>query len=430
MWVVFVILSCLTFVQSTFSEENKTLPPEPSITTPSPDKLKVEDSKPSTEKKFYNLFGVTLIDPFPDYKKVFDEARELILKNYYTGAISEEALYFAAIEGMLRFISPPHKKDHCKILKPEEAKKIERTMQGKTLSIGIKAEFNARDGALTITEVMPESPSDGILETDDRILRIDGKTLKDMASDVVNKMLDGEEGSKVTLTIVRDIAVFDVTVERREFKTPNLKVERLDSGIAYIEIKTITENISEELRDNLVKLKAEGFAKIILDLRNNPGGLLQEGIKLAELFLPEKHIELRIVNQAAPDVQNLVSKNKTPLENFELTILVNKNTASSCEVLAAALQDHKKAKLFGTRTYGKSIIDKLFTLSNQYRLQFTTGSMYSPLGKTWYYNGLTPDIEVQQDLNVYSTMIKIPASQRLTTDEPLKSAYNYLKNIK
>lgn len=374
------------------------------------------------------LFSVSLKRDFPDPKTALEESVKIILENYYSPTITEDALYYAAIRGMLRFISPPQMPEHSKILTPKDYEKFEQTLEGKTVSIGIETTFNPSDGSLTVTEVIPGSPADGVLQPFDRILRIDGTDLKGKEQKDVTVLLEGEVDKKVMLTIVRDIKVFDITLTRKEFKTPNLKAYKLDDQVAVIEIQKITDGIAEELRQNLVKLKGENFDKMVVDLRNNPGGLLQEGIRMAEVFIPKGKAVLRVVNQAK-DPQAITSKTDAPLK-FELAVLINGNTASSCEVFTSALKDYGLAKVIGTHTYGKSILDRTFPLSNKFQIQFITGHMFGPLGKSWYQKGLNPDIEVQGGNADLSELGKLEPSERLAKDPMLQSAYNYLKSGK
>lgn len=386
------------------------------------------DTQPAERSTQPPLFSVTLAREFPDPKATFESAVKIILDNYYSPTLNEQGLYYAAIKGMLRFVSPPQMPEHSKILTPKDYEKFEQTLEGKTVSIGIETTFNPSDGSLTVTEVIPGSPADGVLQPFDRILRIDGTDLKGKEQKDVTVLLEGEVDKKVMLTIVRDIKVFDITLTRKEFKTPNLKAYKLDDQVAVIEIQKITDGIAEELRQNLVKLKGENFDKMVVDLRNNPGGLLQEGIRMAEVFIPKGKAVLRVVNQAK-DPQAITSKTDAPLK-FELAVLINGNTASSCEVFTSALKDYGLAKVIGTHTYGKSILDRTFPLSNKFQIQFITGHMFGPLGKSWYQKGLNPDIEVQGGNADLSELGKLEPSERLAKDPMLQSAYNYLKSGK
>lgn len=375
------------------------------------------------------LFSVSLKRDFPDPKTALEESVKIILENYYSPTITEDALYYAAIRGMLRFISPPQQPEHSKILTPKDYEKFEQTLEGKTVSIGIETTFNPNDGSLTITEVLPGSPADGVLLPFDRILRIDGVDLKGKEQKDVTAMLEGEVDKQVSLTVVRDIKVFDITLVRKEFKTPNLKVYKLPDQVAVVEIQRITEAISQELRQNMVQLKEENFARVVIDLRNNPGGLLQEGIKMAGVFVPKGQTVVRVVNQAKTP-QAVTSSDPADPVKMDVAVLVNGNTASSCEVFASALKDHGIAKVIGTRTYGKSILDRTFPLSNQFQIQFITGHMFGPNGKSWYQKGVDPDIEVQAGEVNFAELEKLKPEDRLAKDAALQSAYNYLKSGK
>jgi len=190
----------------------------------------VEESKEETKgpKRPSPLFSVELKDEFKDHKIAFEKAKELILKNYYSPTISEEALYHAAIKGMLRHISPPTQPESAKLLSPEEFERIHNILKGKEVSIGIKSQFNSRDGSLTVTEVMPGSPAEGLLEPFDRILKIDGKSLVGLNLRDVNRLLEGEKGSKIKLTVVRGVKVFNVKVSREEIKFPFVKLSQFE----------------------------------------------------------------------------------------------------------------------------------------------------------------------------------------------------------
>lgn len=370
------------------------------------------------------LFDVKLHREFPDAKDSFEEVRNLILKEYYNEAITPDALYWAAIKGMLRHISPPENPELATIWPPEEYEKVEHVLEGVKVAIGIKTSFNARDGSLTVVEVMPGSPAESALEPADRILRIDSEALKGKSLDEINALLQGEEGSKVTLTVNRDIKISDVTIERRKFAATNLIVTRLDEKTALAEIKRFTADISAELGAELKKLKEEGYGRLIIDLRNNVGGVFLESLRMSELFLPEKRILLRTV-QRDTKLQNYVSVNKTPCD-FDIAILVNKSTASSAEILAAALRDSNKAVIVGVRTMGKGVFERTFTLKNDFRVKFITGAMYSPRGPTWQGHGLAPDFLVDQTEETVAALLELDPKQRLTKDTAMITAYKLL----
>ena len=370
------------------------------------------------------LFPVRLEHPFPEPQKTFEAVKDLILEQYYNEEISPEALYWAAIEGMLRYISPPENPDLGQIWTAEQYEKVLLARQGNQISIGIKSTFNPEDGRLTVIEVLPHSPAASILQPLDQILRIDAVALKGKSLAELNALLDGEEGTPVTLTVNRDVQVFDITLKRSKFEVESLVVSPLSESVALVEIKSFTSDIAQKLKAELTRLQQEGIDKLMIDLRGNIGGLLGEALRTVELFLPEKHILLRTFQRPA-GLQNYVSANARPFF-FDLAVLVDHKTASSAEILASALQDHKKALIVGTRTYGKGVFEKTFTLANDYRVKFITGSMYSPKGVSWESRGITPDFLVDQDDKTLAALLRLDPRQRLRQDLAMMTAYKLL----
>ncbi|MBW1841383.1 MAG: PDZ domain-containing protein, partial [Deltaproteobacteria bacterium] len=257
---------------------------------------------------FKPLFPVEIEHDFPEPEKTFENVKNLILEKYYSDDITEKALYWAAIQGMLRHISPPENPDLSRIWTPDEYEKVLQALKGIDLSIGIKSSFNPNDGSLTVTNVFSGSPADSILKPFDRIMRINSLSLKDKSLAALNALLKGKEGTDVTLTISRDIQVFDVTLKRKTFETETLIVSRPTDTVALLEIKSFTANLSGKLKDELRKLKNDGFTGLIIDLRNNSGGLLNDALRTVELFLPEKSVLLRTL-QRNTGLQNYVSSN-------------------------------------------------------------------------------------------------------------------------
>ncbi len=370
------------------------------------------------------LFPVDLNHEFPESKKTFEEVKNLIMQHYYSDEITEDALYWAAIQGMLRHISPPGAPELAKIWTAEEYEKIFLSRQGNQISIGIKSTFNPNEGRLTVTEVLPNSPAESILKPFDHILRIDSQSLKGKSLHELNALLDGEEGTEVTLTVNRDIQVFDITLKRRKFETKTLVVSRLTDDMALVEIKQFTANLSKKLKDELTQLREKGFHKLIIDLRNNPGGVFDESKRIVELFLPEKGISLRTF-QRVEKLKNYGSPNKDPFV-FDIAILVNHKTASAAEILASALQDHQKGFVVGTRTYGKGVFEKTFKLENDFRVKFIIGALYSPKGQSWQGRGLTPDFLIKQDDKTLAALLKLEVDQRFRKDVAMITAYKLL----
>jgi carboxyl-terminal processing protease len=370
------------------------------------------------------IFEVDISHEFNNPKETFEEVKNLILEQYYSDSITEKALYWAAIKGMLRQVSPPETPDLCTIWRPEQYEKVAESLKGEQVSIGIKSSFSPGDASLTVTEILPGSPAESVIQPYDRVLRIDGQPLKGKSINEIDALLQGGVGTNVVLTIVRDIKVFDLTIKRESFKVANLSVAVLPEKVGYASVRNITSGISQELDAELKKLKEQEISKLILDLRNNGGGVFAEALRVAELFLPEKHILLRTVTRAE-GLQNYVSINKEPY-TFDMIVLANKNTASSCEILVGALQDHKIAQIVGNHTYGKSVFEKTFELKNDYRVKFIIGALYTPRGKSWHSQGITPDFAADLDPNALNALAKLDPAERLAKDVGLLTAYKLL----
>ena len=371
------------------------------------------------------IFPVALDHEFKDAGEAFEEVRALILEHYYSDTITDEALYWAAIKGMLRHVSPPEHPELGAIWTPARYEKVADSLKGERVSIGIKSSFNGVDGSLTVSEVIPGSPSEGIVMPYDRILRIDGQVLKGKPVKEIDHLLQGEVGTNVALTVVRDIKVFELTITREKFKTPNMVAAMLPENVAYVEIRRITDGVSKELGVELKELKEQGANKLIFDLRNNGGGVFAESMRIAELLLPEKHILLRTITRAN-NLQNYVSSTKEPCSFGSVAVLVNEGTASSCEIIAGAFRDHKVALIVGTHTYGKGVFEKTFTLKNDYRVKFIIGAMYTPRGQSWQTRGLLPDFAVKQDPKTLGALRKLEPKERLPKDVGLLTAYKLL----
>ncbi len=370
------------------------------------------------------LFKVGLEHEFPHAEETFEEIKALILENYYSSEISDEALYWAAIKGMLSHISPPDNPKLAKIWTAQDYEKIFNSLSGVQISLGVKSTYNAVEGSLTVSEILPNSPAEDVLLPYDRILRIDGLSLKGKSTTEINNLMNGEEDSQVTLTVNRDIKVFDISLTREKFTNRNLIITPLTETLVLVEMKTFSTEISNRLKERLKEFFEQGYTEIILDLRNNSGGVFIESIRAAEVFLPEKSILLRTFTRDKK-LQNYISSNAEPFD-YSIAILVNESTASAAEILASALRDHAKALIIGTKTFGKGVFEKTFTLENEFRVKFITGAMYTPKGRAWQSKGLKPDFLVKQNSETLKALLKLDPKERQTKDTAIITAIKLL----
>lgn len=371
------------------------------------------------------LFEVKAEQQLPDARGTFDEIRKLILENYYTTSISENDLYQAAINGMLRHISPPQDPKLAKLWLPAEYERIRESLVGLSASLGVKVNYNAGDGSLTVNQLIPGSAATNKLRINDRIMRIDGQKLSGKSATEIQSLLNGKPGSKVLLSVVRDIELFVVELERKTLNIKQIEQLALSADTAYLQLKSFTHNIHQQMDQELKSLKKQGVKNLIIDLRGNSGGIFLEGLKTAELFLPPKTIMLRTLIRPEK-INNYVSSRKKPYD-FKLAILSDKHTASSSEVFISALTSHNRAKLIGDKTNGKATVEKTFTLKNDYKTKFIVGALYDAKGRSWHVSGIQPDFYVSQpSASIKKQLINARADIRLKHDQPLATAYKLL----
>ncbi|WP_425392987.1 S41 family peptidase [Ekhidna sp.] len=370
------------------------------------------------------LFEVS-INKSANAEATLEEVQQLILDQYYFDGITREDLNWAAIEGILRHISPPESPELATLWTDEEYERILNSLKGIKVTMGFNSTFNSNDGSLTVTTLTEGSEAEKKLRINDRILRIDDQPLLNKSIDEVNKLIDGELNQTSTLKVVRDIEIFDVSLTRDSLRVDNMVVTKIPSrNAALIELRKITLSMAGELQASLVQLKSEGVINIILDLRNNSGGVLNEGVNIAKLFMKKNDIVLRTQARSSGVTNYVADVNQ--FYDLNIVILINEQTASAAEIIAAALRDHERAVLVGKKTYGKGVIETTFTLKNEYRLKFITNAMYSPKGVSWQTKGILPDYFVDQSQANYNEVIKLDINSRLRNDLHLSTALKLL----
>lgn len=369
------------------------------------------------------LFPIQLDTPFPKPDESFRELLALVRDNYYSDDISEQALYRAATEGVLRYVSPPQLKDRRNLWSPEEYNQIVEALTGVQSTVGIKSNFNPADGALTVREVLPGSPAHSLLQPLDRIMRINGEPLKAKSAQEINALLRGKPGDTVRFKVVRDIHILDVEIQLEVFKASPLSSVQLPDAIAYIALRKMSEGSASSIARQIQLLRGQGNQALILDLRGNGGGVFTEALKLAELFLPARQQVVHTL-QRGGKIKSFVSGNAQPV-TMKLVLLVDKKTASSAEILAAALQSNGRAQIVGAASFGKATLEQTFKLENGYHARFIIGALYGPGGRSWYGTGVRPDLVVNPAAKASTNTIQ-PLHERLARDPQLLAAWRLL----
>ena len=369
------------------------------------------------------LFPLRTPEPFPDAAATFEEARRLIRDNYYSDRLDEDALWWAAVRGMLRHVSPPEDPERATLWPPSAYQQVADSLKGVTHASGLQSRYNPADASLTVTAVERGSPADGLLKPWDRILRIDGRRLAGMQAADIESLLRGEEGQHRRLAVVRDLEVLDVDLVFHAYRIPLVDAQMLPGEVLYARLRSISLGASEALAGALraQPVRDGGARRLVLDLRDNGGGVFVEGLRVAELFLKRNDIVVRSVRRRE-GLQNYVSGNDAPIP-VRAVVLVNAGTASAAEMLAAALDAHGLATLVGRSTFGKATMEETFTLGNGYRIKFIVGALYDPRGTSWHARGLTPDIVTETAAPLPA---EVPAAERLRRDSALAAAWHLL----
>jgi carboxyl-terminal processing protease len=342
-------------------------------------------------------------NPYPSLE-LFSYVVEKVRKDYVDGQdVSYKDLVYGALKGMLNTLDP-----HSEFLEPVKFKELQNDTQGSFGGLGIV--ISMRDNFVTVIAPMEDTPGfkAGIL-SGDRIIRIDGKSTERMSLQEAVKNLRGEAGTEVAITILRPSsglvkefkltrAVINIDMVkdlngRKEFPLDGDKV-------GYIRLVQFGEKTSEDLDTALKKLKAQGVQGLVLDLRGNPGGLLEQAVDVCEKFLPRG--KLVVTTEGRTAAQNsrrlamgrgdqLTHKDGTPMP---MVILVNLGSASASEIVAGCLQDSKRAIILGEKTFGKGSVQSILPLQDGAALRLTTAKYYTPSHKVIHGEGITPDIIV------------------------------------
>jgi carboxyl-terminal processing protease len=336
-------------------------------------------------------------DPY-ERMAVITRVMELIRKDYVDADKTDyKKLTYGALKGMLSALDP-----HSQFMEPEMYDDLKQDTEGKFGGLGIVISMS-REGFLTVVAPMEDTPGAraGLLPGD-RIIKIDGKVTERMTLQEAVRQLRGEPGTKVTITVFRQKAkdpgerIKDHTIERAEIKVETVKdAKLLEDKIGYIRITQFNEPTSDEFEKALVKLEGEGMDALILDLRNNPGGLLEAARKVASKFVPagELIVSTEGRNPANNPPPYRSDRGKKRLD-YPLVVLVNNGSASGSEIVAGALQDLKRAVIVGETTFGKGSVQSILPLPDGSAIRLTTAKYYTPSHKVIHEHGVTPDIVV------------------------------------
>ncbi len=321
--------------------------------------------------------------------EVFTNILAIVQKNY-VDAVTTKQLIEGAINGMLTSLDP-----HSAYLTPDLYRELQVDTQGSFGGLGI--EITVKNGILTVVSPIEDTPAFRAgIKPGDQILKIEGEFTKDMSLVEAVKKMRGPKGTKVTLTLRREGApdLFDVQVAREIIQIQSVKSRPLEKGYGYVRLTQFQERTDEDLEKAIDKVGKQSGGKLeglVLDLRNNPGGLLTQAVRVSDLFLDAGMIVYTDGRLESQKQRYYAHKRKNHVE-CPMVVLVNGGSASAAEIVAGALQDHRRALILGTQTFGKGSVQTILPLGDNSALRLTTARYYTPRGRSIQATGITPDI--------------------------------------
>jgi carboxyl-terminal processing protease len=317
----------------------------------------------------------------------------LIRQNYVDESMTDDGdLLYNAIDGMVGGLDP-----FSSFLRPQEFQDMQESTEGQFGGIGVMVSVREKD--LTVVAPMEGSPGGKAgLRSGDRIVEIEGQITRQMSLEDAIHLLKGEPGTNVTITIFRPSTKKrqELTIERAVIKVPSVKYGRvLEKGIGYVRITQFNEPTADELKKELKSLAGQGVESLIIDVRNNPGGLLNSAVDICSLFLPPKRMVVFTQGRRPSQKQTFLTVKGPHYTKLKIVILVNGGSASAAEILAGCLQDWGRAILVGEKTFGKGSVQNIIDLPDGSALRLTTAKYYTPSERIIHEKGIEPDVKVE-----------------------------------
>ncbi|CQR70395.1 Carboxy-terminal processing protease CtpB precursor [Sporomusa ovata DSM 2662] len=309
-----------------------------------------------------------------------------VVKSRYVEAVPVETLIAGSIKGMVKSLNDPHSLYMDAKMFKEFMIETEGSFGGVGIVIGTK------DKMLTVIAPIEGTPGEKSgIKSGDQIIKIDGQDTKDLALDEAVSKIRGPEGSQVVLTIMREQEVQDYTLTRSNIQIKTVAGKMLDNNIGYIRISMFNENTGNDFVHKLQELEKQGLKAMVLDLRDNPGGLLDESVKVASQFVPKGPV----VSVVTRDGKRETHSSKLEAAKYPVAILVNGGSASASEIVAGAAQDTGVGTLIGTKTYGKGSVQTIVRLDEGSAIKLTIAKYLTPSDRSINGVGIEPDIVVQ-----------------------------------
>lgn len=319
--------------------------------------------------------------------KIFSEVLYLIQSNYVEDVDIQEVIY-GGIQGMLKSLDP-----HSSFMPPDVYQEMQVETRGNFGGLGIQIAI--RDDQLTVIAPIDDTPAFRAgIEAGDVIAKIEGESTKDMLLMEAVKLLRGPKGTQVTISIMREgfDKPKDFTITRDIIELKSVNYRMLTDHVGYVRLRQFQEDSANEIEEALRNLESEGMEAMVLDLRSNPGGLLNAAVDISDKFLEKGKLIVYTEGRKKNQDMRFVAHDDFTHPGYPMVILVNHGSASASEIVAGALQAHSRAVIIGTQTYGKGSVQSVIPLSDNSGLRLTTAQYFTPDGRSIHEKGITPDI--------------------------------------
>ena len=364
--------------------------------------------------------------------KIFTEVLSYVEANYVE-EVEPERVVHGAIRGMLRSLDP-----HSSFMPPEMFGEMQVETEGRFGGLGI--EITIRDDVLTVVAPIEETPAYRAgIQAGDQIVLVEGESTKDMTLIEAVKQLRGPEGTEVTIGVFRPgfTEPKEFTIVRAVIKIKSVRWTRLPEEVGYIKVRSFQKTTVKEVKEAIRELESQGMSALVLDLRNNPGGLLDQAISVSEVFLEDGKLIVYTKGRLPNQEMKGFSKGGDIWSNQPLAILINGGSASASEIVAGALKDWDRATLIGTQSFGKGSVQTIIPLSDGSGLRLTTAKYYTPNNAEIHGKGITPDIVVELEPVTPSDdpeselrsrrQMELPGED-MSGDAQLQRAFDFLTN--
>ncbi|PNW58566.1 UNVERIFIED_CONTAM: peptidase S41 [Euhalothece sp. KZN 001] len=390
----------------------------PSFTTPASASL--SESPKTIVDEVWQLVNENYVDPDFNHDNWEKTREELLDRNYNS---KQEA--YRAVRNALNKLGDPY----TRFLDPEAYQSLKNQTSGELSGVGLRLEINEENQSLTVVEPLENSPaSKAGIQPGDEIIAINGQPTSLLSLEQASKLIRGESGTEVNLKLSRTgKGLFSLDLTRAEIELPRVSYELRETNqtrVGYIKVKEFSSHAAEQMREAILDLKEKNPEAYVIDLRNNPGGLLYASIEMARMWLEEGAI-VSTVDREGGD--RAFQANQTALTDKPLAVLVNGNSASASEILAGALKDNNRAVIVGSKTYGKGTVQSVSSLSDGSGLAVTVARYYPPSGTDINRKGIEPDVKTSLERSDQVRLSSNPELQGTPQDPQFMSAIDVLR---